>query len=355
MSRIPTTMRAVLGVEAGRVAVKEIDTPVIEPHEILVKVHAVAQNPTDWKHVWHVANKDTIVGCDFSGTIVQVGAEVPSNVEIDTHVAGFVQGSHWKDRGAFAEYLKTDWDLVWTVPPGTLSHEEAAAMNVGSWTAVQAMYHPTRLGLVEPPEKVDTPEWVFIYGGSTSVGQYAIQLAKISGYKVVTVASPHNHELVKSLGADLVFDYKEKNVVDQIKKATNDSIHHAVDTHAQGGSQVMTVATLGPGPGAATVILVPEEAAVNYRSDVQVIYTLLYTALGREFQHRDTSFARSEEDREHMVAFLPKLTELVREGKIRPNRIKVWEGGLDAVADGLVYMKEGKVSGEKIVYRVVQD
>ena len=47
------------------------------------------------------------------------------------HVSGFVQGSHWKDRGAFAEYLKTDWDLVWVVPPNTLSHEGAATINVG--------------------------------------------------------------------------------------------------------------------------------------------------------------------------------------------------------------------------------
>lgn len=47
---------------------------------------------------------------------------------------------------------------------------------------------------------------LFVYGGSSSVGQYAIQLAKLSGYKVVTTASKRNHELVKSLGVDLVFD-----------------------------------------------------------------------------------------------------------------------------------------------------
>jgi NADPH:quinone reductase-like Zn-dependent oxidoreductase len=47
---------------------------------------------------------------------------------------------------------------------------------------------------------------LFVYGGSSSVGQYSIQLAKHSGYKVITAASIRNHELVKSLGADLVFD-----------------------------------------------------------------------------------------------------------------------------------------------------
>ena len=48
--------------------------------------------------------------------------------------------------------------------------------------------------------------WVFIYGGSTGVGQFAIQLAKLSGYKVVSVASPRNHELLRRLGADAAFD-----------------------------------------------------------------------------------------------------------------------------------------------------
>ncbi|KIJ39290.1 hypothetical protein M422DRAFT_32775 [Sphaerobolus stellatus SS14] len=352
MSRIPITMHAVIIEEAGRVAVKEVPIPIIEPFEILVQVHAVAQNPTDWKHVYNIAHKQTIVGCDFSGVVVEVGASVEGPFEIGDRVAGFVQGSHWKDRGAFAEYVKTDWDLVWAVPSET-THEEAAAMSLALWTAVQGMYHPTRLNLVEPPEKVQTPEWIFIYGGSTSVGQYAIQLAKISGYKVVTVASPHNYELVKSLGADLVFDYHDKDAVKKIKEATEDSIHHALDTHAQGGSQMFTIATLAPGPGGMTCILPVDEAAQKYRPDINVIYTLLYTVLGREFSFRGKTFARSEEDKAHMVAFLPKLTELVRDGKIRSNKLKLWEGGLDAIGDGLAYMKAGKISGQKIVYKVI--
>ena len=53
-----------------------------------------------------------------------------------------------------------------------------------------------------------------------------------------------------------------------------------------------------------------------------------------------------------MAQFLTKTPELVVSGKIRPNPVKLWEGGLDAIADGLRYMKEGKVSGEKIVYHI---
>lgn len=74
-------------------------------------------------------------------------------------------------------------------------------------TAIQVLYGPRALGLRQPGDETSADgTWLFIYGGSSSVGQYAIQLAKLSGYKVATVASPHNHELVKNLGADVVFD-----------------------------------------------------------------------------------------------------------------------------------------------------
>ena len=60
----------------------------------------------------------------------------------------------------------------------------------------------------------------------------------------------------------------------------------------------------------------------------------------------------SEEDRAHMAAFLKKGPQLVKEGSVKPLPIKLWEGGLEAIPDGLQYMREGKVSAEKIVYKV---
>ena len=76
-------------------------------------------------------------------------------------------------------------------------------------TAFQALYGSRELGLTQRFDSTGTDEtWVFIYGGSSGVGQFAIQLAKLSGYKVVTVASPRNHEFLKALGADAVFDVR---------------------------------------------------------------------------------------------------------------------------------------------------
>ena len=68
-----------------------------------------------------------MLGCDWSGHVVKLGQNVTS-VKVDDHVAGFVMGGMFPDGGAFAEYVKTPAELAWVVPPGTLSHEEAATM-----------------------------------------------------------------------------------------------------------------------------------------------------------------------------------------------------------------------------------
>lgn len=81
------------------------------------------------------------------------------------------------------------------------------------------------------------------------------------------------------------------------------------------------------------------------------IDTLIYTSLGRAFDLMG-HYPATPEDHAHMVHFLKKVPDLVSSGAIKPNPVKVWEGGLYAIKDGLQYMREGKHSGEKIVYRV---
>ena len=83
-------------------------------------------------------------------------------------------------------------------------------MTTSLTTAFQALYGAKEFGFPQRfdsvPAKGTDETWIFIYGGSSGVGQFGIRFAKLSGYKVVTVASPRNHEFVKSLGADAVFD-----------------------------------------------------------------------------------------------------------------------------------------------------
>lgn len=148
MSAIPETMKALVIQEDKTAKVQDIPVPEIKDDEVLVKVVAVAQNPTDWKRtspyhmnlyyrpfahrnayadVKYMTHPGTISGCDWSGYVVKTGKNV-STPAIGAHVAGFVHGSTYTDSGAFAEYLKTSADLTWTVPEGTVTHEQAATL-----------------------------------------------------------------------------------------------------------------------------------------------------------------------------------------------------------------------------------
>ncbi|KZT71136.1 GroES-like protein [Daedalea quercina L-15889] len=346
-------MKALVVREGKTIAVEDHPVPQLGDDDVLVKVVAVAQNPTDWKFVDAVQNAGTVLGCDWSGHVVRRGKNVTAEPAVGAHVAGFVMGGAFADSGAYAEYVKTPAELVWAVPPGTLSHEQAATMGVGVCTAVQCLYHRERLGLAEPPEKTEGAEWVFVNGGSSSVGQYAIQLARLSGYKVAATSSPHNFALVSSLGADAVFDYRDPNVVATIKEATADGVHHAIDTQSTKETQELCARIMGKDGGKLILMFAPTFKAKKLRKDVQFIPTLVYTALGRPFAlGPQAKYAAQPDDRAQVVGFLKKLPMIVQNGLLLPNPVKLWEGGLHSIADGLQYMREGKVSGEKIVYRL---
>ncbi|KDN36241.1 hypothetical protein RSAG8_11004, partial [Rhizoctonia solani AG-8 WAC10335] len=350
MASIPETMKALVIQEDKTVQLEDVSVPTLDANEVLVQVHSVAQNPTDWKHAEN-APHGNIIGCDFSGTVVKLGSDSITRVKVGDTVSGFVHGGNYKDRGAFAQYLKAEADLIWKFPTSVLSFEEAATMNCAFWTSIQAFYN--RMELVEPASGAKRDEWILIYGGSSSLGLFSTQLAKLSGYKVVTTVSPKNSDLPKSLGADVVIDYKSSDVVEQIQKATGNTLRFAFDTVCNATTQAICAKSPAPAPeggkpGKVVVVLPPNKDAQALRSDVVIQHTLIYTALGRAFGN----FPASPHDREHMASWIPKLEELVAKGKVKPNPVKLWPGGLVSVNDAFQYMRDGKVSAEKIVYNV---
>ncbi|KAI0070948.1 NAD(P)-binding protein [Panus rudis PR-1116 ss-1] len=304
---IPTTMKALIQGK-GTATVQEIPIPQINDDEILVKNVTVALNPTDVAHIESFGKPGTICGVNFAGTIVRVGRNVTSIV-IGNNVEGFVRGSYYTDEGAFAEYVKTSGHRF--------------------WTAVQTLFHPGHLGLVEPPEKISHEEWIFIYGGSSSVGMFAVELAHLAGYKVVSVASPRNFDLVKSYGADAVFNYRDPEAISKIKAVTGDSIHKAVDAISfDETSQIFSVKMFAPGPGKLITMRAPTQAARDVRSDIDL--------QGRPFDFFSTHIPAAPEDRAHMVQFLKKVPGFVKDGKIKPNPVKLRPvNGLGAILDGI--------------------
>lgn len=127
---------------------------------------------------------------------------------------------------AFQTYPVVIESLVSKIPD-SLSFEQAVVLPLAISTASAGLYPKDLINLPLPSatKRDKIGKTVLIWGGASSVGATAIQLAAASGATVVTTASPANHEFVKSLGADLVFDYKSPTVVEDIASAlTSDLI-----------------------------------------------------------------------------------------------------------------------------------
>jgi len=337
------TRKAVVHKAAGVAEVASIPVPEPRDEYIIVKNKAVALNPTDWKSLHSRFTPDAISGVDYSGIVEAVGSAVTNGLKIGDRVAGMVFGANPnKIDGAFADVIAAKGNMQIKIPD-SLSFEEAATLGVGITTVGQGLYQS--LGLDLPPQKVKEPTPILIYGGSTATGTLAIQFAKISGYEVIATASPRNFDLCRSLGADQVFDYNSPDVGAKIREATNGKISLAFDCISEGSSPGICAAAIGPSGGKYSALL----PVKNFpRDDVTNSMTLAYTVFGAMVKSPE----QAKEDWEFSCKFW-KLTEgLLSEGKLKTHPAEVREGGLAAIPQGFQDLKDGKVSGVKLVYKV---
>ena len=197
--------------------------------EIVIRSAALAINPIDWIQqdqgtslAFPWLKYPYIPGYDVAGDVVEVGAGVTRFKKGD-RVVGLALGQN-KERNrleetAFQAYVLLSSHFAAPIP-NEMSYESASVMPLGMATAAAALFQKDQLGLTLPSSHATpTGKTVIIWGGSTSVGCNAIQLAKAAGYEVVTTASPRNFDLCKNLGASEVFDYKSKTVVADVAKA----------------------------------------------------------------------------------------------------------------------------------------
>ncbi|CAN8102009.1 unnamed protein product [Discula destructiva] len=349
-------MKALVTQEDHSVAVKEVEIPQPSEGEILVKVHYVAQNPTDWKAA-AAAPPGRLVGCDFAGTVSEPNN---SHWRAGQRVAGFVQGTSTNGiganplRGVFAEYCIIESSLVLAVPDD-VTDQQAAVIPLAFATAVQALVQ--RLGLPEPSKPAKTAFPVLINGGTSSVGKYAVQLAKLAGLFVVATGSKRNHGLLKALGADATVDYSEADWPEQVRKVTHDGLEHAFDCIAEKGTWESIAAAMSPTKGGHIVGLLPagkiREKVEGVNKKVKAESTIVYTVFERPLKYPgfDNCGPATPEDKAVWEKYLSMLPQLLSSGKIKPNRIREL-GGLGDILTGFKEQQAGKVSAEKLVYQV---
>jgi NADPH:quinone reductase-like Zn-dependent oxidoreductase len=191
--------------------IADVAKPAPKDNEVLVKIRATTVTLADVrirafripKSFWIPGRlalgitkpNNSILGVEFAGVVEEVGKDVRSIKKGDE-----VFGSTLSKMGGYAEYKCVLEKLV-TKKPSNLSFEESAAIPVGALTAL----HFLKLAGIAAGKSV------LIYGASGSVGSYAVQLAVHFGAKVTGVCSAANAALVKSLGAEMVVDYKKED------------------------------------------------------------------------------------------------------------------------------------------------
>ncbi|KAA1477141.1 GroES-like protein [Dentipellis sp. KUC8613] len=325
------------------------DTPTPGPGQVLVKVHAAALNPVD--HLIEdfgviVADFPAVAGSDGAGTIEAVAEDV-TNWKKGDRV--FFPGAFFSaDRGTFQQFAIADALRIAKIPD-SLSFDEASTIPLGVSTAAGGMYQEVRskwpdgAQLFPPWEQGGRGKYhdqpIVVIGGSSSVGQYALQLAKLSGFNpIITTASRSNDEYCKRAGATHVIDYHVtpySALYAAVADITPKPISYVYDAISLDESQKASWEILSPG-GTVTFTLLPK---VGKEGEVVEGKRAVYV------------HANVNEKSNHNIgnALYANLTQWIEEGVIRPNKVEVVEGGLGNVSSHLQRLKKGQVSGLKLV------
>jgi NADPH:quinone reductase-like Zn-dependent oxidoreductase len=205
-------MKAIIRHEYGSadvLALEEVDKPIVQDNDVLVRVHAASVHAGDW-HLMRgtpflirlifgglLKPKIKILGCDAAGRVEAVGKNVVQ-FQVGDEVFGDLSEYGF---GTFAEYVCAP-EAAWVLKPAALSFEQAAAIPVSALAALQGLRDA---GQIQPGQKV------LINGASGGVGSFAVQIAKSYGAEVTGISRTNKVEMVRSLGADHVIDYTQED------------------------------------------------------------------------------------------------------------------------------------------------
>ena len=314
----------------------EQSKPTLTENAVLVKVHAASINPLDlrvlegeFKTILPV-QFPFILGNDFAGTVVEVGANVTQfkvgdNVYAKTDL-----------NGAFAEYTVVQQSSL-ALKPDNISMELAASLPLVSLTAWQAL---VEIANVQAGQKV------LIHAGSGGVGSIAIQLAKYLGATVATTTSSKNIAWVKDLGADIIIDYKTTDFEKELKD-------YDVVLDTQGGSILEKSLNVLKHGGRIVSISGPPDRnlaeAINANWLLKCIIPLLSWSIRHKAKKRGItySFLFMQPNGQQ----LSEISKLVESGKINPIVDKTYE--LSEIKDAFQYVNTGRAKG-KVVLKITE-
>ncbi|KAJ7505083.1 chaperonin 10-like protein [Mycena galericulata] len=283
--------------------------PIPGPSQILIKVKAIALNPVDWKQQKYglfIEKYPVVLGWDIAGDVEELGDAVQ----------GYSKGDRVFVSTSSRKHSQT---MSGQIPPN-IDYAQAATIPLGYATAAVGLLAslPAGAGLnpTFDPAVNFSGQAAFVFGGSSSVGQFALQILRFLGYsKIITYASGKHTDYLKSLGATHIAGVPIKIVYDAISEEDTKEACFAI--LAKGG---LAIAVL---PG--------ENRNVDGKRFISIIGAT--THIHREFG----------------VLLWKTLPKQVADGVIVPNRVEKLPNGLAGIVDGLKKMEDNLVSGVKLV------
>ncbi len=357
--------------------------PALQDGELLVEVKACALNPTDFKHQlvkW--GHEGCVCGSDLAGVVMDSKS---SDFVRGDYVSVFVHGGYAynADGGAFQNYVVVPAVTALKYPaltplvidsgtgaeaskgkdkevtvPGTStidSFEAATSLTAGITTLSMSFHYSLQL------QNAVRGSWILIWGGTSSTGYLAIQVAKhIYGMKVITTARAKYHEKLTAAGADVCVDYtqNEPSPVDAIVEHTGGEVHYALDTISVPETYKSCYAALGKGESRLDNLLSLDantlggEDALDPAKDVVFCKTLAYMCHGVEQKLNGMIVPYNKDLMQCHAEFWKIINKAILEGKIETLPLTILPNGFESVQDGLDRIAEGKISFRKLIIRV---
>lgn len=312
----------------------EIAEPVVRENDVLIQIHAAGVNLLDSK----IRNGEfklilpyktpIILGHDVSGVVTKVGSKVSK-----FKVGDAVYSRPADHRiGTFAEWIAINEKDV-AKKPQNISMEQAASIPLVGLTAWQALVEKANL---------KKGQKVFIQAGSGGVGTFAIQLAKHLGATVATTTSAANIDLVKSLGADIVIDYKKDDFENILKDY--DVVLNSQDTKTLEKS----LKVLKPGGKIISISGPPDPefgTAINANWFLKIVLKFLSAGIRKKAKRLGINFSflfmRAQGDQ------LSQITALIESGAIKPVMDKVFP--FEQTNEAMSYVEAGRAKGKVVV------
>jgi len=331
------TMKALTFKRYGKspeVGFSDISRPTPKADELLVKVHAAGLNPIDnmiptgmFKPVLHFQLPATL-GSDLAGVVTEVGSNVTRFKPGDAIFASIFD----LGKGSLAEFAVVPESAA-ALKPANLDFVQAASIPMVGLTSWQALKERANLRAGQK---------IFIPAGSGGIGTFAIQLAKHLGATVGTTTSTGNVELVRSLGADEVVDYKKQD----FEKVLGG--YDAVLGTLKGAELEKSVGILKPG-GKIVSLIGPLDAAFADAKRLNFFLRFVFGMMSRKLmrlakkQGADYSFLFVRPDGDQ----LSEIGKLLEAERIKPVIDKVFP--FEKAKDALAYLAQGRSRGKVVV------